>query len=239
MSREQIIEHLAAGKGKKLCGTFRPSQLEPTTRKKSPGSLRFLAALLLVFGMSLFSCQTDQPVQKPADEERTLGMILPSSPEDPVPDTLIRFKESGVIQDEEVLTIETVSGGIESDEFPGIAPVDSTVPPGLPEEVILGMISEPMPEYPGGESKLREYISNNIHYPDSAKANGTGGTVYVRFTVCSDGTVNNAKVLRGLGHGLDEEALRVIREMPRWKPGTRNGVPADVEMVLPIKFRTE
>ncbi|MCW3071469.1 MAG: energy transducer TonB [Bacteroidetes bacterium] len=237
MTEQQIIDHLAANTGKKMCGTFRRSQLQPPPEKhRNNKVIRFLAAVLLVFGMSLFSCQTDEPVKKP-DPEPSISL---GEPELQMPEKTDSVPYPEVIMEkhrkEGPKIPVIVCGGIESEDLTGIIIPDSTVPELQPEAPILGMIYEPMPEYQGGEAKLREYIASSIQYPDSAKNSGISGTVYIRFTVCGDGTVNNARVLRGIGYGCDEAALKVIREMPGWKPGTVHGAPADVEMILPVKF---
>ncbi|MBK5285275.1 MAG: TonB family protein [Bacteroidia bacterium] len=111
-----------------------------------------------------------------------------------------------------------------------------------PEPIVDGdegkifTIVEEMPSFPGGESKLFEYLRNNIKYPPVARENGVVGRVYVTFVVGKDGKINDAKILRGIGAGCDEEALRVVRSMPDWKVGKQNGRPVSVQYNLPINF---
>jgi protein TonB len=93
-----------------------------------------------------------------------------------------------------------------------------------------------MPQFPGGEEELMKFLKNNITYPQMAKENGVQGTVYVTFEVSSKGKVINSKILRGIGSGCDEEALRVVKKMPVWKPGKQNGKSVNVQYNLPIKF---
>ncbi|MEZ5013275.1 MAG: energy transducer TonB [Chitinophagales bacterium] len=95
---------------------------------------------------------------------------------------------------------------------------------------------EQMPEYPGGVKKLYEYIANHIEYPRMARDNGVEGTVYLKFIVDETGAVSDVQLLRGIGAGCDEEAMRVIRGMPKWTPGKQNGKPAAVWYKLPVKF---
>lgn len=97
-------------------------------------------------------------------------------------------------------------------------------------------IVEQMPEFPGGEEKLFEYLQKNIKYPALAKENGITGTVYVTFVVKGDGKIDDVKKLRGIGGGCDEEALRVVKNMPPWKPGRQNGKNVMVQYNLPIRF---
>ena len=95
------------------------------------------------------------------------------------------------------------------------------------------------PTYPGGDAALYKYIADNIHYPEQAKADGVEGKVYVRFIVTEDGSVVNAYVARGVGGECDEEALRVIKSMPKWIPATYEGKHVAVEYVVPINFKLQ
>jgi len=103
------------------------------------------------------------------------------------------------------------------------------------EEVFT--FAEEMPSFPGGDEELYAYIGQNIQYPEIAKKAGTEGKVIVEFTVGKDGRVGNVRVLKGIGAGCDEEAVRVIRSMPRWNPGKQNGVPVPVRITVPIQFK--
>lgn len=95
---------------------------------------------------------------------------------------------------------------------------------------------EEMPRYPGGEDAMLRYLGANVNYPDSAKVKGIDGIVYCSFTVDSTGLILNTKVIRGIGGGCDEEALRVINNMPRWNPGKQRGQFVNVRLTMPIKF---
>ena len=97
-------------------------------------------------------------------------------------------------------------------------------------------VVEKQPSYPGGTDGYRDFLLANIKYPEEAVKKGVTGTVYVTFVVQKDGSVANVKVLRGIGTGCDEEAVRVVRLMPKWNPGEQKGKPVDVQYNLPIKF---
>jgi periplasmic protein TonB len=97
-------------------------------------------------------------------------------------------------------------------------------------------IVEQMPEFPGGDAARVKYLSQNIKYPVIARESGITGTVYMTFVVSKTGKISNVKVLRGIGGGCDEEAIRVIQAMPDWIPGRQNGKPVSVQYNLPIKF---
>ena len=105
-------------------------------------------------------------------------------------------------------------------------------------EEIFGIV-ETMPMFRGGERKLMEFIGNNVVYPKEAIEAGIEGKVFVEFYIEKDGTVCDAKVLRGIGYGCDEEALRVIGLMPKWFPGKQRGHAVRVKYTLPINFKLD
>jgi len=98
---------------------------------------------------------------------------------------------------------------------------------------------EVMPEYPGGTIALFEFLGNNIKYPERAKEQKIEGKVYVQFTVDSDGNVVDVSILRGIGGGCDEEAMRVVKLMHNWIPGEQDGKKVNVQYNLPINFILE
>jgi TonB family protein len=102
------------------------------------------------------------------------------------------------------------------------------------EQVFL--VVESMPDYPGGEEKLYKFLEENIKYPQLAKESGIQGRVFVTFAVEKDGSITNIRVLRGIGGGCDEEAIRVVKAMPKWIPGRQRGKPVKVQYNLPVKF---
>lgn len=95
---------------------------------------------------------------------------------------------------------------------------------------------EKMPSFQGGQEALIKYLQANIRYPEEAKKKGITGTVFVSFMVKADGSVSNAQVVKGVGGGCNEEAIRVVAGMPPWNPGMNKGKPVDVMFTLPIKF---
>lgn len=92
------------------------------------------------------------------------------------------------------------------------------------------------PEFPGGLPKMYEFIGNNVKFPQMAKENGIQGKVYVKFVVWKDGSIRDVQVLKGIGGGCDEEAVRVVKEMPKWIPGKQMGKAVAVYFHLPIVF---
>jgi periplasmic protein TonB len=101
-------------------------------------------------------------------------------------------------------------------------------------------IVEQMPQYPGGDDALLKFLSKNIKYPEHARDSNTMGTIFISFIIDKKGKVGYAQVLRGItGPGAKDcadEAIRVVKMMPKWKPGMQNGKKVAVQYNLPIKF---
>lgn len=95
------------------------------------------------------------------------------------------------------------------------------------------------PGFPGGTEAFYKYLSENIHYPEQAKADGIQGRVVVGFIVMDDGSIVNVEVQRGIGGGCDEEAVRVVKAMPKWQPAVYNGKPCNVHYSLPVSFKLQ
>lgn len=98
---------------------------------------------------------------------------------------------------------------------------------------------ERMPEFPGGETGLLNYLSRKIKYPKHARKKGIMGEVIIRFIVNKEGRVANPKVVKSVSYDLDQEALNVVKKMPKWKPGIQDGDPVNVEYSLPIRFQLQ
>lgn len=107
-----------------------------------------------------------------------------------------------------------------------------------PEEAVFEVVEE-MPEFPGGMSAALNYLSRNIKYPPEAISAKEQGKVIVQFIVTKEGKVTNPVIVRGVSPLLDKEAIRVITEMPDWKPGKQRGVPVNVKYAMPIAFRLQ
>lgn len=107
------------------------------------------------------------------------------------------------------------------------------------QEQEIFQIVEEMPSFPGGEAKLMEYVAKNIKYPQIARETGIQGRVFVGFVVEPDGSISNVKLLRGIGGGCDEEAMRVIKSLPKWKPGKQRGKAVRVSYQIPVFFKLQ
>jgi TonB family protein len=95
---------------------------------------------------------------------------------------------------------------------------------------------EQMPSFPGGDNARVDYLQETLNYPTLALKRGIEGRVFVTFIIEKNGSISHVRVLRGIGGGCDEEAVRVIQNMPRWVPGKQNGKPVRVRFNMPFKF---
>jgi protein TonB len=102
------------------------------------------------------------------------------------------------------------------------------------EKILLG--ADIMPEFPGGDSARVVFLQNQVVYPPMAKDAGISGKVHVGFTVRKDGSITDIKVMKRVGGGLDEEAIRAVKAMPKWNPGFHQGRPVNVSFVMPVSF---
>ena len=98
-------------------------------------------------------------------------------------------------------------------------------------------ITDRNPEFPGGDNELLNYISNNLKYPESAKENGISGRVSLLLTINEKGEIADVKIIRGICPELDEEAVRLVKAMPKWEPGYENGKAKTSYLMLPINFK--
>lgn len=105
------------------------------------------------------------------------------------------------------------------------------------EEVFL--VVEKSPEFPGGQKALMKYFSDNVRYPVVAAENGIQGRVICQFTVWKDGTIRDIVVLKGVDKSLDKEAIRLIENMPKWKPGEQRGKAVSCKFTVPVSFRLQ
>jgi len=145
--------------------------------------------------------------------------------------------------------IEIVENEVETEDLNINAEVEQNeiieeyiAPEVVEEEVVeteIFQIVEEMPQFPGGDAKLLEYVATHIKYPQIARETGIQGRVFVGFVVEPDGSVSNVKILRGIGGGCDEEAVRVIKSLPKWKPGKQRGKAVRVSYQIPVLFKLQ
>jgi TonB family protein len=99
------------------------------------------------------------------------------------------------------------------------------------------VVIEAYPEYPGGKQALATYLSQHVTYPKTARKDKVSGNVVVNFVITTQGNIDSVTVAQSVREDLDAEAVRVIRNMPPWKPATQNGKPVNARLSLPINFR--
>lgn len=156
----------------------------------------------------------------------------PAAP--PIAETLTIVEDDADVEETTIATSEETNQAVE------IRYVPVAVEEEEPEEQTIFEVVEQMPEFPnGGMAGLMQYLSKNIKYPTIAQENGTQGRVTVQFVVNRDGSIVDAKVLRGVDPYLDKEAIRVISSMPKWKPGMQRGKAVRVKYTVPVMFRLQ
>ncbi|MBR1513688.1 MAG: energy transducer TonB [Bacteroidales bacterium] len=143
-----------------------------------------------------------------------------------------------IVQDDVETEDIDIRADVQQDEV-----IEEYVAPEVVEEEVVEQeifqIVEEMPSFPGGEQKLMEHIAKNIKYPQIARETGVQGRVFVGFVVEPDGSISNVKLLRGIGGGCDEEAMRVIKSLPKWKPGKQRGKAVRVSYQIPVFFKLQ
>lgn len=100
-------------------------------------------------------------------------------------------------------------------------------------------VVEEMPSFPGGQGAMMQFLSSNLQYPEEARLSGLQGRVIVSFTVERDGSISNVKISRSVAPSLDNEAIRLAKSMPKWKPGKSDGHAVRVKYTIPIVFRVQ
>lgn len=204
------------------------------------GLLLVLASLYCLFEFKFYEFETSEYKKLHLDliEAEVIPISQQSPPPPPPPPTITTQIE--IVSNEEEILIELEIEDFEIDDDSQIETVvielaSLTEEEELVEEEIFTIV-EKMPVFPGGVEALFGYLANNIEYPDMAKDAKVEGKVYITFVVDKTGSVSAVKVLRGIGAGCDEEAIRVVKEMPKWDPGRQRGKAVKVQYNLPINF---
>ena len=169
------------------------------------------------------------------DDEIMIQTVEPPPPPPPPPPQEV-ITELIVVDDD--IEVEDFNVDVEVDQDVAIVPIvtiDIPVEEVVDEDEVF-IIVEDQPGFPGGQEALHRFLQQNIRFPAIAREAGIQGTVFVTFVVERDGSVTNVRVLRGIGGGCDEEAIRVVSMMPRWTPGKQRGRPVRVQFNMPIRF---
>ena len=176
-------------------------------------------------------------VEEEIQIDQTFQEETPPPPPEPeeVPEVIEEIK----IVEDDVETQEVNFSTEDTKEEVKIQQIE--LPDEEPEEDIeeVFMVVEEMPEFPGGMAKLMKYFSDNVRYPVVAAENGIQGRVICQFTVWKDGTIRDIVVLKGVDKSLDKEAIRLIENMPNWKPGKQRGKAVSCKYTVPVSFRLQ
>lgn len=225
------------------------------------------AILLAIFAFNWTTDRTPPPVFEPEDYPTELALkpftINQPRQQELPPATVLRPKDlivavpdlelgllPALLPSDPVQPSAGEPGNINMPTEP-VLPKAPVLPPDEPTDEPFLIITEEMPRFPGCEGKdlnkaamqqcateqLLKFVYDNIRYPAIARDAGVEGTVYVRFIVEKDGSVSNISVMRDIGAGCGEETIRVVKKMPKWRPGKQRGMPVRVQFNLPIKFK--
>ncbi len=220
------------------------------TRKTPKADLESKKGLFFELGLVIALAVVFAAFQWKSYDKITVNLMhqaVDNTPEDIIPITEQKVKPPPPPPPKQVTQIKIVNDDVKVDDDIDIdaeadqeTAMDDYVPPVEDDQEVkeqeIFTVVESMPSFPGGMGALMAYLAKNIKYPPLAKESGIQGKVFINFVVEPDGSISHVKVLRGIGGGCDEEAVRVVKNMPKWKPGMQRGKPVRVSFNLPVKF---
>lgn len=163
---------------------------------------------------------------------------VPQTEQPPPPPPIIQLPEIIEVPDEEEIEQEIeVNLDIDVNEDKVVEAIIFSDAPAEEEAEEIFTVVEDQPTPEGGMAAFYQYVSKNMKYPAQARRMGIEGKVFVQFVVDKDGSITEVEAIKGIGAGCDEEAVRVIQEAPKWKPGKQRGRAVKVRMILPITFK--
>ena len=196
-----------------------------------------------VFEFKSYDKQTIDNLQTTVEviEEEMVEITKQEQPKVQPPQPKPQVTQIEVVEDDvEVEDEIDINAEVDQDEI--IEEYEYEAPEVEEEEIVeaeIFLAVEENPEFPGGPAKMMEYIQKNLKYPMMARESDIQGRVFINFVVEPDGSISNVTVLRGIGGGCDEEAVRVVENMPRWKPGKQRGTAVRVSYNLPVIFKLQ
>lgn len=210
-------------------------------RKKSGLFLNIGFAISLSFVLFAFeykSYNDESFIELTAINEDFPDMVdVPPTKQPPPPPPKIQQPEIIAVDDDmeiEELDIDTDTDITEEDAIEAII-LDDEEPEEVADKIFL--FAEHQPSFPGGMKAFYQYIGKKMKYPSKARKMGIEGRVIITFVIDKDGSITDLKLLRGIGAGCDEEAIRVLKMLPKWNPGKQRGKPVKVQMTIPINFK--
>ena len=184
---------------------------------------------------------TDTGIVEPIFEEEMIPITeqeepkqAPPPPEAPKVEEVLQIAENDAEVEE-----TTIKSSEDDNEAVEIKYVEPVVEEEEPVEEEIFQVVENMPEFPGGMGELMKFLGKNIKYPTIAQENGVQGRVIVQFVVNKDGSIVDPVVVRSVDPYLDKEALRVVKAMPKWKPGMQRGKTVRVKYTVPVTFKLQ
>jgi periplasmic protein TonB len=217
-------------------------------RKKSPlffnvGLILSLALVITAFEWKFYD-NLEKVEIAGLDEDFTPIVDIPNIEQKPLPPPVVKMPEIVEVQDDEKIEVqELIFDDTELKEtntpIVKISPPVSDPIAGETKEDEPIIFAEDQPKFGKGMEDFYKYVSKNIEYPKQARRVGVEGKVFVQFVVDKDGSLSEVKVIKGIGAGCDEEAIRVLKESPKWTPGKQRGRAVRVRMSLPIFFKIQ
>ena len=172
------------------------------------------------------------------EEEVEIQQTTQETPPPPPPPAVQEVEVLNVVEDN--VETESIEINTEDDKEEVVIAAPVEAPEEEEEEEVIFVVVETMPEFPGGQQALFKFLSENVKYPVIAQENGIQGRVICQFVVNKDGSIVDIEVVRSGGDpSLDKEAVRVIKSMPKWKPGKQRGKPVRVKFTLPVNFKLQ
>lgn len=184
---------------------------------------------------------TGSLADEPVFVETLLPITYPEEKLEPPPPPAIKVAELLNIVDDDDPDADVVVVGSEDTDAPvviGYIPLEVETEKAPVEDEIFALV-EKMPEFPGGNAALFQYLNKNIKYPVVPQEQGIQGKVIIQFVVDKNGTITDPVVVRSVDPYLDKEALRVIKAMPKWKPGMQRNQAVRVKYTVPVTFRLQ
>ena len=172
------------------------------------------------------------------EEEVEIQQTTQETPPPPPPPAVQEVEVLNVVEDD--VETESIEINTEDDKEEVVIAAPVEAPEEEEEEEVIFVVVETMPEFPGGQQALFKYLSENVKYPVIAQENGIQGRVICQFVVNKDGSIVDVEVVRSGGDpSLDKEAVRVIKSMPKWKPGKQRGKAVRVKYTVPVNFKLQ
>lgn len=219
-------------------------------------SVGLSAGLVFMFGVSAFSLNHGEDKKEErviisdvttVENEIKLPDVKPPAPQPPIQHATVAYREMAPVEDQKVTDdpprVDELAGkAIALDNHDGIFAENPMVEdpviiqtPVIEESKIFKVVEQP-PVYDGGFDAMNAWLANKIRYPKLALENNVSGPVYIQFVVDEEGNISDAKVVRGIGFGCDEEALKAVQKMPKWIPGKQQGKAVKVQFTIPVQF---